>query len=248
MASAKRPGLSLVAPVNAPALYPKSSDSRSVSGRAPQLTATNGPLRRGLKEWMVRATLSLPVPVSPRIKTVLGLAATAGKTSNTFCMTGLRLTRSPMRHRPSNSRRNASTSLKSRKVSAPPTTVPSPSRITAVEMLIGIRSPSASTMNPDLPITGFPVLNVRLRAQSSPHMLERKTSEQSRPRASWRTIPVISSAARLNEVTRHARSMVKTPSEMLSRIASVGVKPQAFARIFEDLIFVFLANGASGIR
>jgi hypothetical protein len=54
-------------------------------------------------------------------------------------------------------------------------------------------------------------------------MLERKTSEQRRPIASVRDTPVISSAARLNDVMRHIMSTVKTPSEMLSSIASVGV-------------------------
>ena len=43
-ASSNRPGRSFVAPVNAPALWPKSVLSSSVSGSAPQLTATNGPL------------------------------------------------------------------------------------------------------------------------------------------------------------------------------------------------------------
>jgi len=36
-------------------------------------------------------------------------------------------------------------------------------------------------------------------------------------------MPVIRSAARLNEAIRHCGSTVKTPSEMLSRIASVDV-------------------------
>jgi hypothetical protein len=36
-------------------------------------------------------------------------------------------------------------------------------------------------------------------------------------------MPVIFSAARLKEVMRHSESTVKTPSEMLSRMASVGV-------------------------
>ena len=54
-------------------------------------------------------------------------------------------------------------------------------------------------------------------------MSARSTSEHRRPMASRRSTPVICSAARLNEVTRHCRSTVKTPSEMLSRMASVGV-------------------------
>ena len=41
--------------------------------------------------------------------------------------------------------------------------------------------------------------------------------------ASSRGMPVISSAARLKIVIRHSASTVKTPSEMLSSTASVGV-------------------------
>jgi len=52
-------------------------------------------------------------------------------------------------------------------------------------------------------------------------MLDLNTSEQRRPTASERGTPVITSAALLKEVMRHFRSMVKTPSEMLSRIVSV---------------------------
>jgi hypothetical protein len=50
--------------------------------------------------------------------------------------------------------------------------------------------------------------------------------------ASLREVLVIFSAARLNEVMRHSRSTVKTPSEMLSRMASVGVSGPG--------VFVFL--------
>jgi hypothetical protein len=68
--------------------------------------------------------------------------------------------------------------------------------------------------------------------QKISHMLERNTSEQNRPMASLREVFVIFSAARLNEVMRHSRSTVKTPSEMLSRMASVGVSGAG--------VFVFL--------
>ena len=64
-ASAKRPFLVNVAPVNAPRTWPKSSDSSSVSGIAAQLTLMSGMLRCALRAWMARATSSLPVPVSP---------------------------------------------------------------------------------------------------------------------------------------------------------------------------------------
>jgi len=49
--------------------WPKISLSMSVSGIAAQLTATNGRDLRGLKSWSVRATSSLPVPLSPVMST-----------------------------------------------------------------------------------------------------------------------------------------------------------------------------------
>ena len=52
-------------PVATPRSMPKSSDSRSVSGSAAQLMATNGPSLRGEFPWISRATISLPVPDSP---------------------------------------------------------------------------------------------------------------------------------------------------------------------------------------
>ncbi len=42
---------------------------------AEQFTATNGPFARWDIWWMVRATSSLPVPVSPTISTGAGLGA-----------------------------------------------------------------------------------------------------------------------------------------------------------------------------
>ncbi len=59
------------APVKAPRMWPKSSDSSSVSGTAPQLSATNGLSRRSELKWIARATISLPVPDSPVMSTVL---------------------------------------------------------------------------------------------------------------------------------------------------------------------------------
>ena len=70
-ASSNRPLRWPTALVNAPFSWPKSSLSSSDSGRAAQLTATNGRLRRGDASCTARATSSLPVPVSPKISTVL---------------------------------------------------------------------------------------------------------------------------------------------------------------------------------
>ena len=72
----KAAGAALQAPVNAPFSWPKISLSISVSGMAEQLMATNGLFLRGLSSWMVRATISLPVPLSPVISTDAVLGAT----------------------------------------------------------------------------------------------------------------------------------------------------------------------------
>jgi len=91
---------------------------------------------------------------------VLGLAASAGRTSNTRCIRGLRLLKSPTRNFPSSSWRSASISDRSRNVSAPPVMRPSASLRTAVEMLIGTRSPPAVMMYPDFPMIGLPDFKV----------------------------------------------------------------------------------------
>ena len=75
-ASSKRPSLRLIAPVNAPFSWPNSSLSSSVSVSAPQLTLTNGPAARFERAWIARATSSLPVPLSPGMKTVASVGAT----------------------------------------------------------------------------------------------------------------------------------------------------------------------------
>ena len=88
-AAAKRPTLLATAPVKAPLTWPKSSDSISPSGMAPQLTETKGLSRRGLLKWMARATSSLPVPLSPVIITVDGLSAILRMVSKTSTMRAL---------------------------------------------------------------------------------------------------------------------------------------------------------------
>src|SRR5207249_12010382 len=69
------------APVNEPRSWPKISLSSNVSGIAAQLTATNGPLRRGESSWTVRATNSLPVPLSPAMKSVASVGRSEEHTS-----------------------------------------------------------------------------------------------------------------------------------------------------------------------
>ncbi len=74
LAASNQPARAWLAPVKAPASWPNSSASISVSLNAPQLTATNGPARP-LVAWMCRAISSLPVPVSPVTSTVASLRA-----------------------------------------------------------------------------------------------------------------------------------------------------------------------------
>ena len=76
-ASANLPRLVAVAPVKAPRTWPKSSDSSSVSGIAAQFTLMSGISRCALWWWISRATISLPVPVSPVMSTVLLVCATS---------------------------------------------------------------------------------------------------------------------------------------------------------------------------
>src|SRR5450756_1105066 len=84
------PFLLTAAPVKAPRTWPNSSDSSSVSGSAPQLSATNGRSRRGELKWMARATSSLPVPESPVTRIVLVVEATVSIRRNTATIASLR--------------------------------------------------------------------------------------------------------------------------------------------------------------
>ena len=63
------------APVKAPLIWPNSSLSSSSAGIAAQFTATKGLALRRPWSCNARATSSLPVPVSPRIRTVASLSA-----------------------------------------------------------------------------------------------------------------------------------------------------------------------------
>ena len=70
-ASSKRPLRLVIAPVNAPFSCPNSSLSSRSRGMAPQFTGTKGWSRRAESSWMLRATSSLPVPDSPRTRTLV---------------------------------------------------------------------------------------------------------------------------------------------------------------------------------
>ena len=76
------------APVKAPRTCPNSSDSARASGMAAMFMATKGPPARGLEVWISRATTSLPVPVSPRMRTLASVSATWSMRSSTRRMAG----------------------------------------------------------------------------------------------------------------------------------------------------------------
>lgn len=78
----KTPVPALVRAVKAPFSCPNNSDSRRLSVRAAQFTATHGPSLRWLWLWMARATSSLPVPDLPLINTVASEGATVWIISN----------------------------------------------------------------------------------------------------------------------------------------------------------------------
>ena len=69
-AAAAAPGLSESAPVKAPFRWPKTSDSSRSRGMAAQFSGTKGLAARVETAWMARAQTSLPVPLSPVMKTV----------------------------------------------------------------------------------------------------------------------------------------------------------------------------------
>ena len=77
------------APVKEPFSWPNSSLSSRFSGMALQLMATNGPFLCGLRRWSACATISLPVPLSPRIKTGAVVGATLRMKVKTACIGGL---------------------------------------------------------------------------------------------------------------------------------------------------------------
>ncbi len=91
--AATRPGLSRTAPVNAPLAWPNSSLSSSCWDRVGQETVANGPDARSLHPWTARASTPLPVPLSPRTSSVVGLAAAWRASWTARRMAGLPLSR-----------------------------------------------------------------------------------------------------------------------------------------------------------
>ena len=70
------PSCCRTAPVNDPFSWPNSADSTSSAGMAARFTGMNGPSARPDSRWIIRASSSLPVPLSPRISTVASSPAT----------------------------------------------------------------------------------------------------------------------------------------------------------------------------
>jgi hypothetical protein len=79
--------------VKAPFSCPNSSDSRSASGIAAQLTLTNGFWARFERAWTWRASTSLPEPLSPVISTEASERATCSERRTTFSIDGSRQTK-----------------------------------------------------------------------------------------------------------------------------------------------------------
>jgi hypothetical protein len=77
-----------MAPVNAPFSWPKSSLSSRDSLSAAQLRRTSGALALGLARWIISATSSLPVPVSPWMSTLARLGATCSIIRSSLTMLG----------------------------------------------------------------------------------------------------------------------------------------------------------------
>ncbi len=77
-AASNAPSRAILAPVNAPRSCPKSSLSSRESGMAAQLIEISLALRRRLEAWSSSAINSLPLPVSPVIRTLQSVAATRG--------------------------------------------------------------------------------------------------------------------------------------------------------------------------
>ena len=99
-ASSKRPSRRATAPVKDPFSCPNSSDSRTPCASAAQFTFTNGLDSRALLMWMARATISLPVPVSPRKRTVAVVCATCSTRASTSRRAGESPTMAPKSNAP----------------------------------------------------------------------------------------------------------------------------------------------------
>ena len=123
--------------------------------------------------------------------------------------------------RPAISLRSSSITLRSRKLSAPPTTLPCASRSSAVETLIG--NVALAGVRDDGGLVhdrGAGRHGVSEGALGLAHAGTEDLGARA-PDGALAGTPPISSAALLNDEIRHSRSTANTPSEILSRIESV---------------------------
>ena len=88
-ASSNTPTRALSAPVKAPFSCPRRVEAASCSFRVPQSKVTNGLLARLLFSCIIRAICSFPVPLSPRIITVIWMGANIFTSSITFVKASL---------------------------------------------------------------------------------------------------------------------------------------------------------------
>jgi hypothetical protein len=82
-ASSKRPSRRCAAPGKAPFSWPNNSDEISVGASAAQFTLTKARPDRWDRLWTARAMSSLPVPVSPVMRTVESVGATLATRDST---------------------------------------------------------------------------------------------------------------------------------------------------------------------
>jgi hypothetical protein len=130
LAASKRPILRESAPVKEPFSCPKSSLSSRFSGIAAQFSAKKGRADRFDRAWIARATSSLPVPDSPRMRTVEFVGAifsTSRKTSRIAALSPTIASRPSLLRRRSrrsvfSASRNASRARSTRKRSSSATT------------------------------------------------------------------------------------------------------------------------------
>jgi len=87
-AISKRPTRSVLASVNAPFTWPKSSLSKTPSERPPAFTVARGREERRDTAWRARATVPLPVPFSPVMSTFASEGPTRAMSCNTGCIEG----------------------------------------------------------------------------------------------------------------------------------------------------------------
>ena len=88
-ARSNAPSTRLIAPVNAPFSWPNSALSISPSGSAAQFSLMKGLSWRSLMSWIARANNSLPVPDSPRRRTVARVGAAVATDCRALRITAL---------------------------------------------------------------------------------------------------------------------------------------------------------------